>query len=137
MESEMTLYNKRRWYQKYWYTPILVAITLIIATVPIYGYLTGYNLFDVGQSILNTYTVGDGTFNLMIVGGYSTNEASNSLAQKIIPIFAVVAIILYALKGLLLSENFTDYIWTLLAIVIGSVFLVIIVQMLAQLTYKV
>jgi hypothetical protein len=134
MESEITLYNKRRWYQKYWYTPILVAITLIIATVPIYGYLTGYNIFDVGQSVLNTYTVGDGTFNLMIVGGYSTNEASNSLAQNIIPVFAVVAVILYALKSLILSEGITDYFWTLLAIVVGSVFVVIIVQILAQLT---
>lgn len=129
-----TQLKKKRFLQKYWYALPIVAVMLLVGSIPIYAVITGFSVTSVGQTIFNYYLVGSGTFAMYSAGGYSTNQMSNSIAQSIYPVIAVAMILLIALKSYLLENGLVGLIKTLLLIVVGSVMLGAIVVILSQLT---
>ncbi len=133
MEASLT-YNKRKWYFRYWYVPFIAMALFCIFTVQIYAYLTGFNTESVGATLYSVFSVGQTTYTQYFVGGYSTNESTNSLAQNIMPVIAVVMIIFYALRSLAQSEGFEGFLKTALLIVVGSALLLAVVTILANLT---
>lgn len=129
-----TVVKKKTLWQRYWYVMPIVFVLFMIGAMPVYAYLTGYNVETIGQTVYNLFSVGSGTYVLMVVGGYSTNQMSNSIAQNILPVIAVVVIIMYAFKSMLLESGFVGMLKTLLLIVVGSIMLGAVVVILSQLT---
>jgi hypothetical protein len=131
---EETLVKKKTLWRKYWYIMPIIFVLFVAGSIPVYAYITGYNVETVGQTLYNLFSVGSGVYALMVVGGYSTNQVSNSLAQNILPVIAVVVIIMYAFKSMLLESGFTGMLKTLLLIVVGAIMLGAVVVILSQLT---
>jgi hypothetical protein len=136
MEAIMALENPKqnKRSRKYWIIPIIVLCLFMMTTVSIYAVIVGFNLNLVGSTIYSLLSVGDTTFTAFMVGGYSTNETSNSLARIILPILAVIAVLLYALKGVAQEQGFGGFIKVAMVLVIGSIFLGAIVSILQALT---
>lgn len=115
-------------------SPVLIALLFLFFTVPIYAVITGFNFTEVGAAIYSTFSVGATTFASYSVGGYSTNEASNTLAQTLFPIIGVVIIIGWGLKALAHTDGLDGFIKTMLVFVLGAILLGAIVVILGQLT---
>lgn len=132
-ENNQTIKPKRnkRWL---WIGVALGVLAFLCSTVTVLAVITGFNITSVGATIYSYFTVGSGTYTLFSVGGYSTNEASNSLAQTILPIFAIMFVIFYGLRSLAQSVGFEGFVKTMLVFVVGSVMLGAIVIILSQLT---
>lgn len=132
MQITLSIVKKRSLF-RYWIVPLLVTILFLLCTVTVYGYLTGFNIFNVGASSYSYFSVGESGI-LYFVGGYSTNEASNTLAQTVLPILAVVAIICYGIRNYLLECGLSGFLWSMLIFVVGAILLGMIVSILATLT---
>ena len=131
----MMIQTKRKsWLERYWYLPLVVGILFLAWSIPVYAYLTGFNIYNVGATIYSIFAVGQTTFSQLLVGGYSTNETSNGLASQLFPILAVVAVIVFALKSLSKSDGIGGFFQTILILVIGAAMLLAVVVILSQLT---
>jgi hypothetical protein len=126
-------YNRKKYYRSLWILPISIVIFLL-SSVTVYAYLTGYNSESVGQAIYTIFSVGQTSYGSFVVGGYSTNQASNSMAQNVLPAVAVVIVIMYAFKNMSQDTGFEGFLRTTLIIVIGAALLYNVVQILAALT---
>lgn len=123
--------RSRKWL---WIGIALGIVAFLCTTVTVLAVVTGFNMTSVGALIYSYFTVGSGTYSVFSVGGYSTNEASNSLAQLILPIFAAMFIIFYAFKSLAQDYSAGGFMRTALIFVVGAVMLVAVIYILSQLT---
>jgi hypothetical protein len=130
-------YEKRKKFQlKWWIIPLIVTLLFIMTTVSVYAIIVGFNTVSVGSVSYSTMTVGNTWAGaaLYLVGGYSTNEKSNTIAQLIFPVLAFLFIILYAFRSLANEQGFSGFIKTAFIIMIGAVFFGALVIILNQLT---
>jgi hypothetical protein len=133
-ENKQEKKSLKRW----WMVPIIILVLFCIIATPAYAVvvITGFNLNQVGETVYSWMTVGSGNYTYFAVGGYSysTNEGTNSLAQTILPVLAVIFVVFYALRSLAQTNGFYGFIQTAMIFVIGSIVLGAVVMILSQLT---
>ena len=120
--------------KRWWMVPVIILVLFCIIATPAYAVITGFNLNQVGDTVYSWMTVGSGNYTYFAVGGYSTNEKSNTLAQTVLPILAVIFVVFYALRSLAQTNGFQGFIQTAMIFVIGSIVLGAVVMILSQLT---
>ena len=121
--------KKRKLQLKWWLVSVIVLVMFLLSTVSVYAVITGFNFTQVGATSFNEQSVGNpwGSMSLMLVGGYSTNEKSNSIAQLIIPVLAFLAVILYAFRSLAQDYGLEGFIKTAVIFVVGTVMFVMVI----------
>jgi len=124
--------KKKSLLQRYWHLPLIVGVLFLVFSIPVYAYLTGFAINDVGQGIFGVFGVGNGKA-WFAVGGVPHPD-SNLVAQSIFPIICVVIILLFALKSLAQTEGLNGFMKTMLLIVVGAIMLGAVVVILNQLT---
>lgn len=138
MQNTMVLHQKKRNKLpfKWWLVTAVVLLAFILSTVSVFAVITGFNFYQVGATSYTTMAIGDpwAAMTLYLVGGYSTNERSNTVAQVVIPAMAFLAIIIYALRSFVQQYSFEGFIKTVIIIIVGAVMFSAVVYILSQLT---
>lgn len=129
--------RKSKLWQRWWLVPLIVTLLFIVVAVPVSAVImieNGWNI--VGQTVFGELKVGLDGSPLYVVGlnNWSTNEESNTLAQSVLPVLAVVFVVMYAFRSLAQTTGLEGFIQTAMVFVIGSIVLGAVVLILSQLT---